>query len=436
MVAARRLAADSGCTVLLKGAATIIADPNGAALVVTAGDARLATAGTGDVLSGIIGALLAGGMKPFAAAAAGAWVHGQAGRAGGNGTVGRQRPARTDSGGAGRAVVSRWAWAEVDLDAIRHNVEVLCAIAARRCRVGGREGRRLRPRRGARRPGCARGRRRRAVRGARAGGRWRCATPASTARSWCSASSRRRTWPTRCVAGLDLTVYTHAQRGRDRGRRRARRIPVHLKIDTGMHRVGAATADAVGLAAADRCVAGGRACRRLFTHLAVADEPDDPYTDAQLEALRRRASTALVAPDVDRRRARRQLGGALGLSGRRFDFVRAGIAVYGISPGAAVDRLAAGLRPALSLRARVSYVKRVGRRRAHLVRAAAHRSPATRRSPRCRSATPTACRGDCPARRRGADRRAAPPDRRHGHDGPADGRLRRRRRRASATRWC
>jgi NAD(P)H-hydrate epimerase len=82
MVAARRLAADSGCTVLLKGSATIVADPDGQALVVTAGDSRLATAGTGDVLSGIIGALLAAGVKPLRAAAAAAWVHGQAGRRG------------------------------------------------------------------------------------------------------------------------------------------------------------------------------------------------------------------------------------------------------------------------------------------------------------------------------------------------------------------
>jgi NAD(P)H-hydrate epimerase len=82
LVAARRLAADSGCTVLLKGAATIVADPDGDALVVTAGDARLATAGTGDVLSGIIGALLASGIRPIHAAAAAAWVHGQAGRRG------------------------------------------------------------------------------------------------------------------------------------------------------------------------------------------------------------------------------------------------------------------------------------------------------------------------------------------------------------------
>jgi NAD(P)H-hydrate epimerase len=82
LVAARRLAADSGCTVLLKGATTVVADPDGEVLVVTAGDARLATAGTGDVLSGIIGALLATGMQPLYAAAAAAWVHGQAGRRG------------------------------------------------------------------------------------------------------------------------------------------------------------------------------------------------------------------------------------------------------------------------------------------------------------------------------------------------------------------
>jgi NAD(P)H-hydrate epimerase len=82
IVAARRLAADSGCTVLLKGPATVVADPDGEALVVTAGDARLATAGTGDVLSGIVGALLASGVEPLHAAAAAAWVHGQAGRRG------------------------------------------------------------------------------------------------------------------------------------------------------------------------------------------------------------------------------------------------------------------------------------------------------------------------------------------------------------------
>jgi NAD(P)H-hydrate epimerase len=76
--AARHLASKSGAVVLLKGPATIVADPDGRALISTAGDARLATAGTGDVLSGTIGALLAQGVAPFEAAALGAWLHGAA----------------------------------------------------------------------------------------------------------------------------------------------------------------------------------------------------------------------------------------------------------------------------------------------------------------------------------------------------------------------
>lgn len=78
LVAARRLAADTGCVVLLKGSATVVAQPDGQVLVVNTGDSRLATAGTGDVLSGIIGALLAAGVPAFRAAAAAAWLHGQA----------------------------------------------------------------------------------------------------------------------------------------------------------------------------------------------------------------------------------------------------------------------------------------------------------------------------------------------------------------------
>ncbi|MEY2458349.1 MAG: ADP-dependent NAD(P)H-hydrate dehydratase / NAD(P)H-hydrate epimerase [Acidimicrobiaceae bacterium] len=76
--AARALARATNATVLLKGATPVIADSDGRALLVTTGDARLATAGTGDVLSGIIGALLAQAMHPLRAAAAGAWLHGRA----------------------------------------------------------------------------------------------------------------------------------------------------------------------------------------------------------------------------------------------------------------------------------------------------------------------------------------------------------------------
>jgi ADP-dependent NAD(P)H-hydrate dehydratase / NAD(P)H-hydrate epimerase len=76
--AARRLASMTGATVLLKGPTTLIAEPGGMVRAVTTGDQRLATAGTGDVLSGTIGALLASGLDPFDAAAAGAWLHGSA----------------------------------------------------------------------------------------------------------------------------------------------------------------------------------------------------------------------------------------------------------------------------------------------------------------------------------------------------------------------
>jgi NAD(P)H-hydrate epimerase len=78
LAAARSLAAATRAIVLLKGATTVVADPDGRARVSTSGDARLATAGTGDVLSGIIGALLAQGVDAFDAAAAGAWLHGRA----------------------------------------------------------------------------------------------------------------------------------------------------------------------------------------------------------------------------------------------------------------------------------------------------------------------------------------------------------------------
>ncbi|MGH9185810.1 MAG: NAD(P)H-hydrate dehydratase, partial [Acidimicrobiales bacterium] len=75
--AARALARDAQAVVLLKGPTTVVAGPDGHALLVTEGDVRLATAGSGDVLTGIIAALLAGGLDPWRAAAAAAWLHGR-----------------------------------------------------------------------------------------------------------------------------------------------------------------------------------------------------------------------------------------------------------------------------------------------------------------------------------------------------------------------
>ena len=75
IAAARRLAEDTRSTVLLKGPTTVVAGPDGDVRVVTASDSRLATAGTGDVLSGIVAALVATGMPPLHAATSAAWLH-------------------------------------------------------------------------------------------------------------------------------------------------------------------------------------------------------------------------------------------------------------------------------------------------------------------------------------------------------------------------
>jgi NAD(P)H-hydrate epimerase len=78
VVAARELAARLHAIVLLKGPGTVIAAPDGDAIVNTTGGPALATAGTGDVLTGVIASLLAQGVDPLPAAATAAYVHGRA----------------------------------------------------------------------------------------------------------------------------------------------------------------------------------------------------------------------------------------------------------------------------------------------------------------------------------------------------------------------
>jgi len=77
---ARAAANALGATVLLKGSTTVVCSPDGFVRVNSTGTSWLATAGSGDVLSGIVGALLAGGMSALDAASCAAYLHGAAGR--------------------------------------------------------------------------------------------------------------------------------------------------------------------------------------------------------------------------------------------------------------------------------------------------------------------------------------------------------------------
>lgn len=101
--AAAELAEASGATVLLKGPGTIVATAHHAPIVVAEGGAELATAGSGDVLSGVVGALMASGLGPEAAATCGAALHARAGAEVGRGAL------AGDIAAALPEVLTRWA---------------------------------------------------------------------------------------------------------------------------------------------------------------------------------------------------------------------------------------------------------------------------------------------------------------------------------------
>jgi alanine racemase len=248
---------------------------------------------------------------------------------------------------------TRWAWAEIDLDAVSHNVEVMRArVAPSAVWVVVKA------------DGYGHGAVDVALTAMRAGAEGLCVALVSEGielrRAGIDApilllSEQPPVTAAHIVAHrLTPTVYTReyiealASAG-------ATGLPVHLKIDTGMQRVGAHPHAAPSLVAAIEDRAPRLRLAGIWTHLAVADDPAHDFTQQQLAVFDKVLAQLPHVPLVHAANS----AGALAWPDARRSMVRTGIAVYGISPGKGVDRLCTDLRPAMTLRALVSNVKQV-----------------------------------------------------------------------------
>ena len=133
-------------------------------------------------------------------------------------------------------------------------------------------------------------------------------------------------------------------------------IKVHIKVDTGMHRVGVAPNETVSLASFVSSYES-LTIEGVYTHFAVADDPSHVANASQLSAFN------AVLDDLSSRGINPPLvhaansAAALANEPSRFTMVRLGIAMYGLRPGPGVAELCGGLIPAMSIKARVSAVR-------------------------------------------------------------------------------
>ncbi len=143
-------------------------------------------------------------------------------------------------------------------------------------------------------------------------------------------------------------------------------VPAHLKLDTGMNRVGLTAGDADGgdalaeVRAAVEAIVAKPEIRLagVWTHLAVADEPDHPETPLQLQRFNAAIDAIRDLLDDDVNLHASNSAGLLGWPTARFSMVRTGIAAYGIAPSAALSDVCE-LRPAMALRTEIGLVKTV-----------------------------------------------------------------------------
>lgn len=161
------------------------------------------------------------------------------------------------------------------------------------------------------------------------------------------------------AAGLTPTVYTVGAVRRLAAAADAlgdRRPGVHVKVDTGMHRVGAPPDEAAAICRA--ALEAGLGLDGVWTHLATSEDLDDPFTTLQLGRFGEAVGGLATAGIRPRTLHAANTAAAVARPESRFDVVRVGIGLYGVAPGGAVTEVP-GLRPVMSWRSAVSLAKRV-----------------------------------------------------------------------------
>ncbi len=137
---------------------------------------------------------------------------------------------------------------------------------------------------------------------------------------------------------------------------------VHLKIDTGMSRMGAQPHElhevASALMSASQTADGQLRLEGVWTHLAVADQPNDPFTEVQLKRFDDALTTLRASGLQPGIRHAANSAGLLAHEGSRFDMIRAGIAIYGVAPSPELNNVVT-LQPALELVSQVTAVRTV-----------------------------------------------------------------------------
>jgi alanine racemase len=158
---------------------------------------------------------------------------------------------------------------------------------------------------------------------------------------------------------LTAAVYTEpfARALSDAAQAANRTVPVHVKLDTGMHRVGLLSDDVPG--AIERIAAlPGLDVEGVWSHLAVADVTDHPFTRKQLDLFSELVARIEQAGIELRYRHIANSAATLSISESHYDLVRCGVASFGLWPGPALVG-SADLEPALALKARVNMTKTV-----------------------------------------------------------------------------